>query len=769
MAQGPELDLSPLILDELYEYSDSTHLRIGEDYNEGLLASTDFPAALLSMSAYGKPQHPDLTDLDATRPLQDPSYAAFAQPSFASDQPFQQPLAPHGSNTEQLPCVAGSPYQTRAPYHEPQSAFLDIRPRPIPEITSYTPSGGPQGTKIYIYILSHHELTAPPLLSFHLMFASRRCSTELTKIDQPGPFFQYALTANVPPLPSTGWHTHQVPIRVQVEDEAGGELGAIDVGAFTYMDRAKIQTYASPVQMPRKRKISAESAEVMRIASKRPSTQQLRTNVPEDYNIDPYPQSQTSPYSPFLQPDATGNSYAYFNLYDRSAAPLNYPQKGSRPASTSYHHQPASSASQPSMKAPSPRAPSWSPSRPSATQVGKSPSLSTPSAMGRVSAVPSPSGSANPPLIRTSTLQQSPSPANTPAGAAQSNQLFNPYAMYPHKAVLRLDGDLDGMAENWTMEEWEVKRRLVQFWRSQSGSTINANFKPVTPEERPPNSICISCIWWEEKKECFVTSVDTIYLLESLVGVRFTVEEKNRIRRNLEGFRPLTVSKAKADSEDFFKIIMGFPNPKPRNIEKDVKVYSWKILAHALKKIIGKYSASYSSTAGALLTPVSSTYGSAGPSESSTEQHPTVSPRPASDATTFSAYNASLTSTALSPNQPHIQQSPARHLSGPSNLQVAVPTLAQAYATTPSHYPYQSQSQPQPRQHMSQVQPHASLMTQPGRASWDYASFINTSPTTGAASNAPAMHYQRGVGGMSVAPDPSSSAAFRHHQQTSRA
>jgi hypothetical protein len=81
--------------------------------------------------------------------------------------------------------------------------------------------------------------------------------------------------------------------------------------------------------------------------------------------------------------------------------------------------------------------------------------------------------------------------------------------------------------------------------------------------------------------------------LEQLVNVRFTVEEKNRIRRNLEGFRPLTVSKAKADSEDFFKIIMGFPNPKPRNIEKDVKVFPWKILSHALKKIISKYVRSF--------------------------------------------------------------------------------------------------------------------------------------------------------------------------------
>ena len=129
----------------------------------------------------------------------------------------------------------------------------------------------------------------------------------------------------------------------------------------------------------------------------------------------------------------------------------------------------------------------------------------------------------------------------------------------------------------------------MHFRRSQSGSTITTTFQAVSPDDRPPNSVCISCIYWEEKNECFVTSVDTIYLLEQLVAARFTVEEKNRIRRNLEGFRPLTVSKGKPDSEEFFKVIMAFPAPKPRNIEKDVKVFHWKDLASALKKIIGKY------------------------------------------------------------------------------------------------------------------------------------------------------------------------------------
>ncbi|CAJ2510320.1 Uu.00g050230.m01.CDS01 [Anthostomella pinea] len=160
-----------------------------------------------------------------------------------------------------------------------------------------------------------------------------------------------------------------------------------------------------------------------------------------------------------------------------------------------------------------------------------------------ITTLPMPTSSA-PQLIRTSTIQTS--------GSFSPAQM-NPYAMHSAKANLKIDSDLEAIASNWTQED----------------------FKPVTISERPPNSICISCIYWAEKNECYVTSVDTISLLEQLVAspARFTVEKKNRIRRNLEEFRPLTVSKAKADSEEFFKIIMAFPDPKPRNIKKHVKVF----------------------------------------------------------------------------------------------------------------------------------------------------------------------------------------------------
>ncbi|KAI7829135.1 hypothetical protein BX661DRAFT_100465 [Kickxella alabastrina] len=174
---------------------------------------------------------------------------------------------------------------------------------------------------------------------------------------------------------------------------------------------------------------------------------------------------------------------------------------------------------------------------------------------------------------------------------------YSSYASLLNKANLMFENNLDSMMVDWSLEERECRRRLVQFWRRHENNNIFCTFKSVAAADRVPNSIVVSCIYWEEKQDFFITSVDCIHLLESLIAVRFTVEEKNRIRRNLEGFRPLTVSKCKADSTDFFKLIMSFPNPKPRNIEKDVKVFPWRILPLALKKIIGKYTASYSSTA----------------------------------------------------------------------------------------------------------------------------------------------------------------------------
>lgn len=47
------------------------------------------------------------------------------------------------------------------------------------------------------------------------------------------------------------------------------------------------------------------------------------------------------------------------------------------------------------------------------------------------------------------------------------------------------------------------------------GSHLEMAFRPVPVGERHTNSKCISCIYWVEKAECYVTSADAIYMEEN--------------------------------------------------------------------------------------------------------------------------------------------------------------------------------------------------------------------------------------------------------------
>ncbi|GAA5906229.1 uncharacterized protein JCM6883_005482 [Sporobolomyces salmoneus] len=304
----------------------------------------------------------------------------------------------------------------------------------------------------------------------------------------------------------------------------------------------------------------------------------------------------------------------------------------------------------------------------------------SPSRSGLEWAAPPPPPQIGIPAIETSEKESTPAaPAAPPNPGGQpelvrTSQISAPKsttaASFSNKVVLKLQGDLNTMAMGWSNEEWQNRRRLIQFWPQQDGNIVNVAFRPVAQNDWQPNSITISCIFRDDWNECFVSSVDTIYLLEALVGSRFSVEEKNRIRRNLEGFKPLTVSKSKPDAEAFFKLIMGFPQPKPRNIEKDVKVFPWKILSNALRKIMSKYSANYplSTDSASTSTPFNqantggggSAEGVSNAGEGSNHLAAPVSPRPS---------NSPASPVSQNHQSPHIVQSPT------------LPT-----SSTPSHF-----------------------------------------------------------------------------------
>lgn len=409
------------------------------------------------------------------------------------------------------------------------------------------------------------------------MFGERRCASKPEKMDYDDELYNYLLNVVVPPFPSANHWNPTMMLKLEVEDKNGTLLSSSEAGKFTFTDMSPNLAYQSSPEFSKKRKHTDEYEDTQDYTENHPAKRvnTMRYLAKPRSMSGAYTTAQVSPLP--TQPELPG---VYGGGYDMPK-PTNYSSGLAQSQKGLYAVPSGMNLSHTDFKLPqmSPSLPSYGHYNTIAHANRGTASITVPPSGHSI--LPLSAALSAPVLVRSTNLPQ--------ASSSSSSQAFNPYTMYQTKAILKIDGNLDQMSEEWTEEELDAKRRLVQFKRSQEGSTITTSFAPVTPEARPTRSICVSCIWWEEKDECFITSVDTIYLLEQLVNVRFTVEEKNRIRRNLEGFRPLTVSKAKADSEEFFKVIMGFPNPKPRNIEKDVKVFSWKILAHALKKIISKY------------------------------------------------------------------------------------------------------------------------------------------------------------------------------------
>lgn len=154
------------------------------------------------------------------------------------------------------------------------------------------------------------------------------------------------------------------------------------------------------------------------------------------------------------------------------------------------------------------------------------------------------------------------------------------------------------LAHNWTEEEKIIGRRLIRFTREVRGTELHVSCHIVAADDLSEEDIVVSCIYPPNDAaghvsvfpgKCWITSVEIITLLEGLTDNDFKVEEKNRIRRNLEVLKPISVYKHIKSMEPFFHRIMGFPDPKPRNIEKSLKVYPWDVLPKALEKIISRY------------------------------------------------------------------------------------------------------------------------------------------------------------------------------------
>ena len=138
--------------------------------------------------------------------------------------------------------------------------------------------------------------------------------------------------------------------------------------------------------------------------------------------------------------------------------------------------------------------------------------------------------------------------------------------------------------------EIKDRRRFVRLMRQQQGSSIHLRMLAVSMEEVAlDDRNVINCMFLPRGGDGpSVSSVDIIKAIGLLVNPsdrRLSVEERNRVRRNIDTLRPTTLKKG----DESLNWIMQLRSPRPITIAKDVKIFKWGSLEAALVKIMKKY------------------------------------------------------------------------------------------------------------------------------------------------------------------------------------
>ncbi|KAL8735104.1 MAG: hypothetical protein Q9181_002922, partial [Wetmoreana brouardii] len=597
-----KVDRCPVIVGDSYDLAETDCVDGGWEQSQGLPGQADDATVLLSMSGYGKSSDHGVNESTISpsngeadnglvygerRSLGNTGYIGHGNYGYGAS--IAQPLPYSYEQTEErLAFSTDTFYAPRPSYHTSQLSYTRGRSQNVPMVVSWSPDQGSQGTPVDIRLQSTHELDPLTDYGVFVMFAETQCSAILSRVESHASSHTYVIGTNAPAFSSTGWRSQHVPVYLRIQDQPGLETDNINVGHFRYTDLDRF-ALSSPQGLPQKRDLSIASSQVLGPVAKRTFSQQLRSPARQIAQV----------YIPGLyHPSNSGKPQAsQSHIQTPSASPYSANNAGKSPFKNS--SLTVCGATDRSSGGRGLQGLGWSP-----TYAAINGTSSRIGASSIKSLSGSPSSFTDPVLVRTINLPSTSSRSSV-SGPRSARDPFGPYPSHPYKANLIVNGNLDSMAQNWTAEECRVKRRVVQFSRFQRGGTLYTSFEPTTVEDRVPNSICVSCIWWREENGHFITSVDILDLFEKLIcghEGKFSdvhkarVMEQNRIRRNLEGFGPITVSKTppedgseRPNTVRFFNQIMSFGDPKPRRIAKDVKVFKWQDLKHGLQKVMGKY------------------------------------------------------------------------------------------------------------------------------------------------------------------------------------
>lgn len=496
-------------------------------------------------------------------------FAAFEQQSYGC--PSIQDIPPgYENSTDQLAYLSNAYCHMDNAYDLPPQMISQTKVRTDPVVTGFNPEEGRGRTQVIIHIRSNHPLVDAAIARASLSFANKDCLAQFISLGFSSGYL-YAVTSEVPVFTATGSDSPHVFMCVHLQSESGASVYSMDVGYFRYTSQNEP---GLPSTSTNSKEQSSDASAIGSLIANQAVNQQLSQSYSSGHGP-----AATNPYTYRMRPHTQDCSPRY--------SPYDMRQTGFRRRSSTLSSE-TTNSSLPCT----PRDLGWSSSYTAINCLERRTASSlTPSP--RFSYIPKTTIVSSPRLIRITQLMKvvkvkqelgliAPS-GDGSLGSHSENQI------YPN-ARLDIDGQLHSMTENWTLQESMNKRRLVEFRRSQTGGVVSTSFAPVETCTRKRSTI--SCILWEKKdgqRQCVITSVDIIHVLEFLIDCQTDTDEKNRIRRNVERFDARTTSKDESETGGLFNVIMGLPEPKPRRIAKPVKVFPWNSLATAVAKVIEKF------------------------------------------------------------------------------------------------------------------------------------------------------------------------------------
>ncbi|CAO3673242.1 unnamed protein product [Rhizopus stolonifer] len=171
-----------------------------------------------------------------------------------------------------------------------------------------------------------------------------------------------------------------------------------------------------------------------------------------------------------------------------------------------------------------------------------------------------------------------------------------PRGTYTVKVFFRPDC-METRYTDWTVDEKLAGRRVVRFSAEVMGFNSEDSVKRIMVDCEPVldfhsrqyrwNECYISCIRTTYLEDFHITSSDIIRLLECIMSTKFSQEQKTRMRRNIQSLRPIPITRH--THESLFKTITAFTNPVALHTKKEINIFLWSSVQHAILKLSNRF------------------------------------------------------------------------------------------------------------------------------------------------------------------------------------